>query len=276
MAVGSLLLSPRSFLGTKAEERTPNKTLSSFHSTFMAFQASADYPCHGPKFSSEPITLPSQGNASPRRRPLLARRDTKMKVLLGTLGFLLAAPLWSQSIQVPDLSSPVKGFVEPGTYLGKEMQRVIDEQPGLKLSDLTLAQYADIARRLQIAKKKDELLNDTIKSSLFIPGSAQFQDSNYGGASLFLASDLGVLGLTGYLAYLAIPADYVNSTKSIGLNVDLVPAMAVVAGGWVAWEGLGILAAIDAVPSRKKRLDTSQLTIVPEFKDGEMGFSLKW
>ncbi len=200
-------------------------------------------------------------------------------ILCALLGFVLPWGAWSQipgGLQVPDLSSPVLGALATGTYTGKEMAEIIAERPNLKLSDLTMSEYASIAARMQIAKKKDESITDAVKSSLLLPGLAQFKDGNAPVGTLFAAGDLGIAASAGYVAYLLVPEGYKNGTKPFSLSLDILPAVGMIVAGWVVWEGWGTLAASYAVPERRTRLDTDKFTIVPELSNGEMGFSLKW
>jgi hypothetical protein len=197
--------------------------------------------------------------------------------LTAVLGFVLGGVAWGQTpgLQVPDLSSPVLGLLAPGSYVAQEMRKITQEIPDVRMADLTLGQYADIAARLQIAKKKDELLSDAVKSSLLLPGLAQFQDGHGWEGTGFGLVDVGILGGAGYLAYQLVPSDYKNGSRGLMLGLDLFPSLAVLAGAWLAWEGWGTFAASRAVPERRERLN-GQVTIVPEMKNGEIGFSLKW
>ena len=164
-----------------------------------------------------------------------------------------------------------------GEYLKAELEAVLAETRGQSLGELTGERVEQLAGRLSIARQKDAYVARAQAMSFMSPGMGQFVTKEYGAGALFLGADLAVAAGTLVGAYFLLPEelqfkhlDYLNTSYSTIRNrwesqsfVDLLPTLAVLAGGGLVKGVLGGFSAKHAGNAARRNIEQGRVTFEP-------------
>jgi hypothetical protein len=164
-----------------------------------------------------------------------------------------------------------------GEYLKAELEAVLAETRGQSLGELTGERVEQLAGRLSVARQKDAYVARAQAMSFMSPGLGQFATKEYGAGALFLGADLAVAAGTLVGAYFLLPEDlqfkqldYLNSGYATIRDrweahsfVDLLPTVAVLAGGGLVKGVLGGLSAKHAGKVARRNIEQGQVTFEP-------------
>ncbi len=206
------------------------------------------------------------------------RLNTFFLTALFALGSASTWAQFSPQVPIPDFSNFAVGPLN-NYYWKLEEAKIYGEYSGRKVGDLTLEETKAFSARIGVAKSKDALVLDTAKLSLVWPGAGQFRNGDFWSGAGYSAGDLVVLGGGIYGVYALLPSTLKNDwTKALTPNsgltlIDYAPAIAIGALTWIVYQGWGLLAAGQAVPETKNRLDKGELKLGP-FNIDPAGYGL--
>ena len=164
-----------------------------------------------------------------------------------------------------------------GEYLKAELQAVLAETSGQTLGELTGERVEQLAGRLSVARQKDAYVARAQAMSFMSPGLGELITKDYAAGALFLGADLAVAAGTLVGAYFLLPEelqfkhlDYFNSSYAAIRDrweaqsfVDLLPTVAVLAGGGLVKGVLGGLSAKHAGKVARRNIEQGRVTFEP-------------
>ena len=187
-----------------------------------------------------------------------------------------------------------KHHEENDNYLATEIEAVLDSAEDQSLGSLEVGELSAILGQLSVARQKDAHIQHSRQLSFMFPGLGQFRNDDKVGGALFLTANLVVTAGTLIGAYFLLPADLQFDTldyfydtfdtikeswKSHTL-VDMLPAMGVMAGGWLVKGGLRLWSANHAGKLAKANIESGKITFEPTLLmelrgPGSMGFGMR-
>jgi hypothetical protein len=189
-----------------------------------------------------------------------------------------------------------RGMLAPGgdpELLRQELEAILAASGSRTLGDLSVEELHDLLGQISVARQKAAFVNHSRAMSFMLPGLGQFANHDPVSGSLFLSADLLVKAGTLVGAYVLLPEElqfgqlhYFTDSYSLIRDrwegqsfVDLLPAMGVLAGGWLVEEGLKYFASRHAERLARRNIAEGTLRFEPQLyllpaRPGNMGMGM--
>jgi hypothetical protein len=162
-------------------------------------------------------------------------------------------------------------------FLRAEMDQALAGERDTALGTLTVGQLQELLGRLSVAQQKAAFIARSRAMSMMMPGVGQFVNKDALSGALFLTADLALIAGTLVGAYFLLPADlrfdrldYFNASYAdISRRweshsfVDVLPTLAVLAGGGLLKAVLGGVSAHHAEKLARRNIEEGKITFEP-------------
>jgi hypothetical protein len=170
------------------------------------------------------------------------------------------------------------GFGQDSELLQQELEAILAARGSETLGELTLEEIHDLMGQISVARQKAAFVERSKAMSFALPGLGQFVNKDPLSGSLFLTADLLVKAGTlvgayfllpeelqfGQLNYFTAPYSTIRDSWEAQSFVDLLPAMGVLAGGWLLEGGLRYFASKHAAALARRNVENGTVTFEPE------------